>query len=85
MKKQQEEDHKAGETQVVKNEDGVVEVRLLGDEYDARRDGKWIAPFLACGDLGPLMLMLLTICLRIMSVLTPCNRQLRRHINELLR
>lgn len=52
VKKQQEEDHKAGETQVVKNEDGVVEVRLLGDEYDARRDGKWIAPFLACGDLG---------------------------------
>jgi tRNA (cytidine32/guanosine34-2'-O)-methyltransferase len=31
-------------------EDGVEEVDL--DDERRRRDGKWIAPFLACGDLG---------------------------------
>jgi tRNA (cytidine32/guanosine34-2'-O)-methyltransferase len=31
-------------------EDGVEEVDL--DDERRRRDGRWIAPFLACGDLG---------------------------------
>jgi len=37
---------------LVKNEDGVYELSLPEDEEDARRDGRWIAPFLACGDLS---------------------------------
>lgn len=31
---------------------GVVEVTLPDDEVDARQNGRWIAPFLACGDLS---------------------------------
>lgn len=31
---------------------GVVEVTLPDDEVDARQSGRWIAPFLACGDLS---------------------------------
>jgi tRNA (cytidine32/guanosine34-2'-O)-methyltransferase len=34
---------------VVRNENGAVEVRLRDE---ATRDGRWIAPFLACGDLS---------------------------------
>jgi tRNA (cytidine32/guanosine34-2'-O)-methyltransferase len=37
---------------VIKNEDGVFEVSLSEDEEEAREDGRWIAPFLACGDLS---------------------------------
>ena len=33
-------------------DDGVVEVSLLDDEAEARAEGRWIAPFLACGDLS---------------------------------
>jgi tRNA (cytidine32/guanosine34-2'-O)-methyltransferase len=32
--------------------DGVVEVTLPEDELDVRQSGRWIAPFLACGDLS---------------------------------
>ncbi len=39
-------------TPIVKNEDGVFELSLSEDEEDARQDGRWIAPFLACGDLS---------------------------------
>ncbi|KAH8816101.1 uridine-2'-O--methyltransferase TRM7 [Xylogone sp. PMI_703] len=53
MKKEEEnEGRKESGVQAVKNEDGVVEIRLLDDDEDARQDGRWIAPFLACGDLG---------------------------------
>jgi tRNA (cytidine32/guanosine34-2'-O)-methyltransferase len=31
---------------------GVVEVTLPDDEVDARQNGRWIAPFIACGDLS---------------------------------
>jgi tRNA (cytidine32/guanosine34-2'-O)-methyltransferase len=31
---------------------GVSEVTLPDDEVDARQNGRWIAPFLACGDLS---------------------------------
>lgn len=31
---------------------GVVEVTLPDDEADSRHNGRWIAPFLACGDLS---------------------------------
>ena len=37
---------------MTKNEDGVYELSLSEDEEDARQDGRWIAPFLACGDLS---------------------------------
>lgn len=37
---------------MIKNEDGVYELSLSEDEEDARQDGRWIAPFLACGDLS---------------------------------
>jgi len=37
---------------LVKNEDGVYELSLPEDEESARREGRWIAPFLACGDLS---------------------------------
>lgn len=30
----------------------VTEVTLPAEEFDARRSGRWIAPFLACGDLS---------------------------------
>ncbi len=36
----------------VVNADGVVELGCEEDEADARREGRWIAPFLACGDLS---------------------------------
>lgn len=32
--------------------DTVVEVTLPDDEVEARQNGRWIAPFLACGDLS---------------------------------
>ncbi|EPE25452.1 S-adenosyl-L-methionine-dependent methyltransferase [Glarea lozoyensis ATCC 20868] len=32
--------------------DGIVELRLPNDDSEARRNGRWIAPFLACGDLS---------------------------------
>lgn len=31
---------------------GVTEVTLPDEEVDARQNGRWIAPFLACGDLS---------------------------------
>ncbi|PMD65319.1 FtsJ-domain-containing protein [Hyaloscypha bicolor E] len=37
---------------LVQNEDGVFELSLSEDEEDARQNGRWIAPFLACGDLS---------------------------------
>lgn len=37
---------------VVKKEDGITELSLPEDEADARQNGRWIAPFLACGDLS---------------------------------
>lgn len=37
---------------VVRDEDGIFELCLLGEEDGGRRDGRWIAPFLACGDLS---------------------------------
>jgi tRNA (cytidine32/guanosine34-2'-O)-methyltransferase len=37
---------------MTKNEDGVYELSLSEDKEDARQDGRWIAPFLACGDLS---------------------------------
>lgn len=33
-------------------QDDIVELTLPGDESDVRKNGKWIAPFLACGDLS---------------------------------
>jgi tRNA (cytidine32/guanosine34-2'-O)-methyltransferase len=33
-------------------DDGIVEITLPTDEAQARVDGRWIAPFLACGDLS---------------------------------
>jgi tRNA (cytidine32/guanosine34-2'-O)-methyltransferase len=33
---------------VIRNKDGVIELELRED----KRDGRWIAPFLACGDLS---------------------------------
>jgi len=35
-----------------KNEHGVVELTNEEDEEQARQNGRWIAPFLACGDLN---------------------------------
>ncbi|KAF4628962.1 hypothetical protein G7Y89_g9188 [Cudoniella acicularis] len=37
---------------MAKNKDGIVELSLPEDEADARKNGRWIAPFLACGDLS---------------------------------
>jgi tRNA (cytidine32/guanosine34-2'-O)-methyltransferase len=39
---------------VSKDEDAdeIVELRLPNDESEARKNGRWIAPFLACGDLS---------------------------------
>lgn len=34
------------------NQDGIVELSLPDVESDAKKDGRWIAPFLACGDLS---------------------------------
>lgn len=33
-------------------EDGITELSLPDDEAEQRRQGRWIAPFLACGDLS---------------------------------
>ncbi len=33
-------------------QDGVVELTLPEDEVQAKAEGRWIAPFLACGDLS---------------------------------
>ncbi|KAF7919674.1 uncharacterized protein EAE97_011592 [Botrytis byssoidea] len=35
-----------------RREDGIWEVKLPSDEAEARKSGRWIAPFLACGDLS---------------------------------
>jgi tRNA (cytidine32/guanosine34-2'-O)-methyltransferase len=37
---------------VAGSHDGVAEVTLPEDEVEARRNARWIAPFLACGDLS---------------------------------
>jgi tRNA (cytidine32/guanosine34-2'-O)-methyltransferase len=39
-------------TPIPRSTDGVVELTLPEDEAEARQDGRWIAPFLACGDLS---------------------------------
>lgn len=36
----------------VQREDGIWGIRLLTNEANARKSGRWIAPFLACGDLS---------------------------------
>lgn len=36
---------------VIRNADGVIELTLEEDEEESRQHGRWIAPFLACGDL----------------------------------
>lgn len=36
----------------LKTEDGITELLLPDDEAEERKKGRWIAPFLACGDLG---------------------------------
>ncbi|TEY86437.1 hypothetical protein BOTCAL_0008g00110 [Botryotinia calthae] len=49
------EDGTPSESQVkttTRREDGVWEVKLPNDEAKARNSGRWIAPFLACGDLS---------------------------------
>ncbi|KAG0645848.1 tRNA methylase 7 [Hyphodiscus hymeniophilus] len=33
-------------------DDGIVEISLPDDEAGAKAEGRWIAPFLACGDLS---------------------------------
>ncbi|TGO39654.1 hypothetical protein BHYA_0050g00400 [Botrytis hyacinthi] len=35
-----------------RREDGIWEFKLPSDEAKARKSGRWIAPFLACGDLS---------------------------------
>ncbi|KAH8684453.1 FtsJ-like methyltransferase [Tricladium varicosporioides] len=37
---------------VIRNQDSITELSLPEDEADARQNGRWIAPFLACGDLS---------------------------------
>ncbi|TVY82829.1 tRNA (cytidine(32)/guanosine(34)-2'-O)-methyltransferase [Lachnellula suecica] len=37
---------------LVKGNDGVVELSLPEEESDAWKSGRWIAPFMACGDLS---------------------------------
>ncbi|TVY23308.1 putative tRNA (cytidine(32)/guanosine(34)-2'-O)-methyltransferase [Lachnellula hyalina] len=37
---------------IIIGEDGIVELHLPEEEADAWKDGRWIAPFLACGDLS---------------------------------
>ncbi|TGO67584.1 hypothetical protein BOTNAR_0039g00210 [Botryotinia narcissicola] len=49
------EGDKPSENQVnttTRREDGIWEVKLPSDEAKARKSGRWIAPFLACGDLS---------------------------------
>ncbi|THV44398.1 hypothetical protein BGAL_0653g00020 [Botrytis galanthina] len=49
------DDEKPSEDQLkttTRREDGVWEVKLPSDEAKARKSGRWIAPFLACGDLS---------------------------------
>lgn len=36
----------------IEREDGVVEIELGEEEEKRQRQGRWIAPFLACGDLS---------------------------------
>jgi tRNA (cytidine32/guanosine34-2'-O)-methyltransferase len=36
----------------IPRDDGIVEVTLPEDEAEAKQEGRWIAPFLACGDLS---------------------------------
>ncbi|CAG8953575.1 hypothetical protein HYFRA_00010032 [Hymenoscyphus fraxineus] len=37
---------------IIYGEDEIVELTLPEEESNARKNGKWIAPFLACGDLS---------------------------------
>ena len=39
-------------TPTIRREGGTVEVTLPEDEGEAKQEGRWIAPFLACGDLS---------------------------------
>jgi tRNA (cytidine32/guanosine34-2'-O)-methyltransferase len=39
-------------TPTIRREGGIVEVTLPEDEAEAKQEGRWIAPFLACGDLS---------------------------------
>ena len=41
-----------GNSTSIEKDKGITEVRLLEDESIASRNGRWIAPFLACGDLS---------------------------------
>lgn len=36
----------------IPRDDNIVEVTLPEDEVEAKQEGRWIAPFLACGDLS---------------------------------
>lgn len=52
---QDPEDKTWSESQVkttTRREDGIWEVKLPTDEAKSRKSGRWIAPFLACGDLS---------------------------------
>lgn len=52
------QDHRTGTwsadepSPILRSDGDVVEVSLPNDETEARRNGRWIAPFLACGDLS---------------------------------
>ena len=39
-------------TPEIHRDDGIVEVAVPEDEAEAKAEGRWIAPFLACGDLS---------------------------------
>ncbi|KAB8293986.1 hypothetical protein EYC80_009453 [Monilinia laxa] len=39
-------------TTMILREDGIWETKLPTDEAQSRKSGRWIAPFLACGDLS---------------------------------
>jgi len=41
-----------GKCTSLNRDDGIIEVTLPEDESIASRNGRWIAPFLACGDLS---------------------------------
>ncbi|KAJ8063048.1 hypothetical protein OCU04_008291 [Sclerotinia nivalis] len=52
---QNPEDGTWSETQIkttILREDGIWEAKLPTDEAKSRKSGRWIAPFLACGDLS---------------------------------
>lgn len=39
-------------TPAIRRDDGITEVTLPEDEAEAKQEGRWIVPFLACGDLS---------------------------------